>query len=241
MTVTPVVARFLTFESGSWFLRSADEGGKRRSRAVPTISRIGECRRVLVGTLRFAHPTCSRSALGGRGYYSVVGPAVAIREHAPDRMIAVHVHAHRDAVPQFVADVEIDAFTQEELPVAVHIDGFPGLALHGPRGVSQSWHGDLCRGRQFEAEIAGLTGLGRKVAARIVHRARQRLIGEVDDELAGPLDVGRRVLDPAIGPQVGCEHAQRRILAKYIEKAERRGVDHPGRPNRRYPGDRPDR
>src|SRR5205085_12219244 len=98
-------------------------------------------------------------ALGRREYYSVVGPAVAIGEHAPDRMIAVHVDAHRGAVPQFVADVEIDAFTHEELAVAVHIDGFPGLALHRPRGVGKPWHGHLGRGRQFEAEIAGLAGL----------------------------------------------------------------------------------
>src|SRR3954464_3413310 len=82
----------------------------------------------------------SGRALGWREYYSVVGPAVAIGEHAPDRMIAVHVYTHRDAVPQFVADVEIDPFAHEELPVAVHIDDFPGLALHCPRRVGQSWH-----------------------------------------------------------------------------------------------------
>src|SRR4051794_10212826 len=187
---------------------------------------------------RFAHATCLGRALGWREYYSVAGPAVAIGEHAPDRMIAVHVDAHRGAVPQFVTDIEIDAFAHEELPVAVHIDDLPGLALHRPRRIGKSRHSDLCRGRQFEAEIAGLTGLGRKVAAGLVHRARQRLVGEVDDELAGPLDVGRGVLDPAVRPQVGCEHAQRRILAKYIEKAEGRSVDHSGRSNRRYPGDR---
>src|SRR3954468_2542504 len=80
----------------------------------------------------------SRSAQGWRKYYSVVGPAVAIGEHAPDRMIAVHVNAHRDAVPQLVADVEINAFAHEELPVAVHIDRFPGLALHCPWPVGKS-------------------------------------------------------------------------------------------------------
>src|SRR5205085_7112636 len=135
-------------------------------RTVPDIRSGCEARgAVAVGDLPTGEVTnprtfgLSRCALGWREYYSVVGPAVAIGEHAPDWMIAVHVDAHRGAVPQFVADIEIDAFADEELAVAVHIDGFPGLALHRPRGVGKPWHGHLGRGRQFEAEIAGLAGL----------------------------------------------------------------------------------
>src|ERR1700682_325016 len=53
------------------------------------------------------------------------------------------------------------------------------------------------------------------------------------------LDVDQRVLDAAVGPSADGEHAERRILAKHVEEAEGRGVDHAPGSNRRYPGDRP--
>src|SRR5882724_3669772 len=181
----------------------------------------------------------SSCALGRREHHSVVGPAVAVGEHAADRMISFHVHAHGGAVPQFVADMEMDAFAHDELPLTLHVDGFPGLALHRPWRVGKPRHRDLCRGRQFQAEIAGLADLGRKVAAGIMHRMRQRLVCYVDHELLMMLDVDQRVLDAAVGPPDDGEHAERRILAEHVEKAEGRGVDHAGGSNRRYPGDRP--
>jgi hypothetical protein len=79
----------------------------------------------------------------------VVGPAVAVGEHAAHGVIALHVHAHRGIVPQFVADVEIDAFAHDELAVAVHVDGFPGPAFHRPRRIGKPRHRDFGRGRQF--------------------------------------------------------------------------------------------
>src|SRR6266850_1101950 len=185
------------------------------------------------------HALRSSCALGRREHHSVVGPAVAVGEHAADRMISFHVHAHGVAIPQLVADMEMDAFAHDELPFGLHVDGFPHLALHRPWRVGKPRHRDLCRGRQFQAEIAGLADLGRKVAAGIMHRMRQRLVCYVDHELLMMLDVDQRVLDAAVGPPADGEHAERRILAKHVEEAEGRGVDHAPGSNRRYPGDRP--
>jgi hypothetical protein len=117
--------------------------------------------------------------------------------------------------------------------------GFPGLAFHSPRRVGQPRHRDFGRGGEFQSEITGLADIGRKVTAGLVHRARQRLVGEVDHELAGAFDIDRGVLGQAVGSQIGGEHAERRVLAEHVEEAERGGVDHAGRANRRHPGDRP--
>src|SRR5664279_771481 len=94
--------------------------------------------------LVFQPSACSRSSSSWRKFHSVVGPAVADCEHPADWMIPIHVHSHRVSVPQFVADVEIYAFTHNELPIAVHVDDFPGLALHRPRGIDKSRYRDLC-------------------------------------------------------------------------------------------------
>jgi len=67
----------------------------------------------------------SSCALGRREHHSVVGPAVAVGEHAADRMISFHVHAHGVAIPQFVADMEMDAFAHDELPLA-----FTSMVFH---------------------------------------------------------------------------------------------------------------
>src|SRR5580700_365776 len=90
---------------------------------------------------------CSRRSRGRREHHPVVGPAVAVCEHAADWMIAVHVDTHGVAVPQLVADLEIYALSQNELALAVHVDGFPDLAFHRPRRVGQSRHRDPGRGR----------------------------------------------------------------------------------------------
>src|ERR1035438_7829721 len=145
---------------------------------------------------------CCRYHRRRREHYSVVGPAVAVGEHAADRMIALHVHAHRRIIPQFVADVEMDAFAHDELAVTVDVDGFPGLAFHRPRRIGKPRYADFGRGRQFQSEIAGLADFGRKIAAGIVHRARQGLVGEVDHELLGTPDVDEGVLEAAVGPQI---------------------------------------
>src|ERR1700676_180954 len=113
------------------------------------------------------------------------------------------------------------AFTHDELPIAIHIDRFPGLALHRPWSVGKSRHGDFCRRRQFQAEIAWLADVGGKVAAGLVHCARQRFIGEVDYELPRALDVDKRVLAAAVGPQIHGKHAERWILAEHVKETER--------------------
>src|SRR6202035_5878977 len=76
---------------------------------------------------------CPGRSCRRREHHPVVGPAVTVREHAADRMIAVHVDAHGAAIPKFVADVEIHTFSQNKLSLAVHLDGFPDLAFHRPR------------------------------------------------------------------------------------------------------------
>jgi hypothetical protein len=99
------------------------------------------------------------------------------------------VHAHGIVIPQFVADVEVDAFAHDQLPVAVDVDRLPGLALHRPWRIHQSRHGDFCRGRELQAEMIGLADLGWKITAALMHRKRQRFVGEMDHELAAALDV----------------------------------------------------
>ncbi len=69
-----------------------DRGGNRK------VGQGGACRRHQAGvgsacTLR------ARRALRRREHDPVVGPAIAVCEHAADGMIAVHVHAHGLAVP----------------------------------------------------------------------------------------------------------------------------------------------
>ena len=64
-----------------------------------------------------------------------------------------------------------------------------------------------------------------------MHRLRQRLVGQVDHELSRTLDVNKRILDPAVGPPVDGEHAERRILAEHVEEAERRGLTTPADPS----------
>src|SRR5450756_2413469 len=104
-------------------------------------------------------------SLSRRKHDAIVGAAIAVRKHAADRMIAVHANPHRRGIPQLVADVEVDAFAQDQLPLAVHIDGLPGPALHRPGRVSQSRHLDPGRRRQLQSEIVGLANFGRKVTA----------------------------------------------------------------------------
>ena len=139
-------------------------------------------------TPAFAPPRLRR-----RKHDPVVGPAVAVREHAADRMIALHMHAHGLAIPQFVANMEVDAFAHDQYAFA-DLDGFPGRALHRPGCGGQSRRLDLCRRRQFQSEKTRFADVGRKVAAGFVHRLRQRLVRHVDHELAGARDVDRGVL-----------------------------------------------
>src|SRR5258705_338133 len=68
---------------------------------------------------------------------------------------------------------------------------------------------------------------------------RQRFVGEMDHEFAAALDVDQGVLFPAVRPPVDRKHAERWILAEYVEEAERRGIDHSARADTRHPGDRP--
>src|SRR5258708_35081125 len=68
----------------------------------------------------------ARRSFGRREYYSVVGAAIAVGEHAADRMIAVHVHAHGVATPQVAPDRENDACAHNDLPGAVANVGLPG-------------------------------------------------------------------------------------------------------------------
>ena len=116
----------------------------------------------------FAHTTIPElrapHALRGRKDHAIVGAAIAVGEHAPDRMIAIHVHAHLLRVPELVADVEIDAFAHDQHAVAVDLDGLPGLAFHRKGRVGKPRHCDLARRRKLETEIVGLADIRGKVA-----------------------------------------------------------------------------
>src|SRR5579883_3663286 len=105
-------------------------------------------------------------ALCGREHDPVVGATVAIREHAPDRVIALHPHAHRLLIPELVANVEMNAFAHDELAVVVDVDDLPGLALHRPGRVGKAGWCDPRRRRELQPEIVRLADVGRKVAAR---------------------------------------------------------------------------
>ena len=117
----------------------------------------------------FAHTTIPElrapHALRGRKDHAIVGAAIAVGEHAPDRMIAIHVHAHLLRVPELVADVEIDTFAHDQHAVAVDLDGLPGLAFHRKGRVGKPRHCDLARRRELETEIVGLADIRGKVAA----------------------------------------------------------------------------
>src|SRR6476661_7220727 len=86
---------------------------------------------------------------GRRIYHAVIGPAVAIREHAADRVIALHVHAHRIRVPQFVADVEVDAFAHDEMAVVLDVHGLPDLAFHRHGASASRGTATLVEGARF--------------------------------------------------------------------------------------------
>src|SRR6516225_1656571 len=79
---------------------------------------------------------------------------------------------------------------------------------------------DINRGCKLQPKIIRLVYVGRKVAARLVHLERQRLVRKVDHELAGPLDVGPGILDPAVASLVDRDHAERRILGEDVEETE---------------------
>src|ERR1700688_3775827 len=98
----------------------------RCARYAPFSARIGLLR--LRGRRLPSNKLCATRSLGGREHHSVVGAAVAVGEHAADRVIALRVHAHRFAIPQLVADVKVDAFAHAELAIAVHMHSFPDLA-----------------------------------------------------------------------------------------------------------------
>jgi len=69
--------------------------------------------------------------------------AVAVCEHAADRMIALHVHAHASLSHNSSRMWKWIAFAHDELPLAVHIHGFPDLAFHRPRRVGEPRRRDL--------------------------------------------------------------------------------------------------
>ena len=74
-----------------------------------------------------------------------------------------------------------------------------------------------------------LADLGREIDGADVHPLGERLIDQVDDELAGVADVALGVLVavaavPALAG-ADAEHDDRRARADRVEKAERRGVD----------------
>src|SRR6266481_2634557 len=121
--------------------RGANERVGGQADSVPTTPTTLHMRWRASRKRAFAYPTMlCRRPLRLREHHPVIRPAVAVREHAADRVIAVHVHAHGVTIPQFVADVEIDAFAHDELSV-IHVDGFPNLALHRPWRVGKSRHG----------------------------------------------------------------------------------------------------
>src|ERR1700751_5714363 len=99
-------------------------------------------------------PYALARAFGRREDDAVVGAAVTVGEHAPHRVIALHMHAHRFAIPQFVADVEIDAFAHDQVTVFVDVDQLPGLALHRPGRARKPRYGNLARWRKFQPEIS---------------------------------------------------------------------------------------
>src|SRR6266705_2631103 len=84
---------------------------------------------------------------------------------------------------------------------------------------------------------SSLTLITCQVLHSIVHGACQRLVGEVDHELAGAFDVRPGVLDAPVRPAVEGEHAKRRVLGEDVEEAEGRRVARAGRTQGRHPGD----
>jgi hypothetical protein len=71
-----------------------------------------------------------------------------------------------------------------------------------------------------------------------VHGLGDRLVDQVDDELAGDMDVARGVLGRSVGVVLQAQHDQRRVLGEHVEERERRGVDDAVRAQR---GDERDR
>jgi hypothetical protein len=69
------------------------------------------------------------------------------------------------------------------------------------------------------------TDLGRKVDRAQVHGLGDRLIDQVDHELAGIEDVYRGVLGAAGRADAEPEHDQRRFLGEHVEEAEWGSVD----------------
>src|SRR5690606_24768408 len=72
-----------------------------------------------------------------------------------------------------------------------------------------------------------------------VHGLGDRLVDQMDYELAGLADVDRGVLGAAERADAEAEDHERRLLGEYVEEAERRGVDPALGAERGDQGDRP--
>jgi hypothetical protein len=100
-------------------------------------------------------------------------------------------------------------------------------------------HGDVLAGREAEPRRIDLARSGREIDGADVHGLGQGLVDEVDDEHSGLGDVAGRVLAVAVRLVLEAEHDERRLLREDVEEAERSGVDHTCRVDRRDERDRP--
>jgi hypothetical protein len=80
-------------------------------------------------------------------------------------------------------------------------------------------------GSRFQPRDLDLADLGRKVDRAQVHGLGDRLVDQVDHELAGLADFDRGVLGAAQRADAEAEHDQRRLLGEHVEETERRRVD----------------
>ena len=78
--------------------------------------------------------------------------------------------------------------------------------------------------QQIEPRDLDLADLRRKVDGAEVHGLGDRLVDQVDHELAGIADVVGGVLGAAGGRDAEAEHHDRRLLGQHVEEAERRRI-----------------
>ncbi len=139
---------------------------------------------------------------------------------------------------RIVGDMYADDLADDDVLAAVgeplrHRQGREQPAFELDRRQLDPRRAHQARRHHLEPGERGLVDLRRVDARRDVHLLAQRPGRHVDDELAGAVDVARRVR-----PRSRREHDVRRIVAEILELAERGEVLHALWAQRRDPGDR---
>ena len=114
-------------------------------------------------------------------------------------------------------------------------------ALEADRRLGDARRLDLDRGHRVQFGLFEFADALREIDRADVHAFGERLVDQVDDELAGIADVALGVLPAVAGRIAGAdaEHDNGRYRADRVEEAERRGVDMPRQIDRRRERDRP--